>query len=173
MSSQVFLIIVLLFLILFFFGGFFGVIWLPTRKREYEQIANLIDLNPDKIFFDLGSGTGDLLFYLSKKYGIKCVGIEVSPIFYLYSKIKSIFNKRVKIYFGDFFKYDLSDADIIYVFLHPKLLSRLEEKISKEIKKETSVIISCWPIKNREALKIVEKECREPYYLYLLKPRIK
>jgi len=157
MPSQIFLLIIIAFLILVSFGGFFGVIWFPTRKRDYEKIANLASLQPDKVFFDLGSGTGDLLFYLSKKYGIKCVGIEVSPLFYLYSKIRSLFNKKVKICFGNFFKFNLSDADIIYAFLHPKLLKRLEEKINKEARREVLVIISCWPLENREPLRIEEK----------------
>ena len=169
--STFLLIIVLLFIILLSFGGFFGVIWLPTRKRDYEKIVNLANLQQDKVFFDLGSGSGDLLFFLSKKYGIKCVGIEVSPVLYLYSKTRSLFNKRVKIYFGDFFRFNLSDADIIYAFLHPKLLKRLEEKISEEIKKETSVIISCWPLEKRGSPNAVEQGSKMPYYLYLFKPR--
>ena len=173
MPSQVFLLIIISFLILFSFGGFFGVIWFPTRRKDYEKIASLASLQPDKIFFDLGSGAGDLLFYLSKKYGIKCVGIEVSPLFYLYSKIRSLFNKKVKIYFGNFFRFDLSSADVIYAFLHPKLLRGLEEKIDKEIKKKTSVIISCWPLENREPLKLEEREKERAYYLYLFAPILK
>lgn len=166
-----FIIVIILFLVLLFFGGLFGVIWFPIRKRDYEKIANLASLQSDKTFFDLGSGTGDLLFYLSKKYGIKCVGIEVSPALYLYSKIRSLFNKRVQIYFGNFFKFDLSDADIIYAFLHPKLLKRLKEKINEEVKKEVAVIISCWPFENKKPLKIEEKDERGAYYLYSFKPK--
>jgi SAM-dependent methyltransferase len=164
------LICVLLFLIFFFFGGFFGVIWFPTREKDYEKIADLASLRPDKIFFDLGCGTGDLLFFLSKKYGVKCVGIEISPLLYLYSKIRSLFNKKVKIYFGNLFKINLSEADIIYAFLHPGLLERLENKINQEAKKEVSVVISCWPLKHKELLRVDEKGEKGPYYLYLFKP---
>lgn len=171
MSLFDFIFIGTLILFLFSFGGFFGVIWFPTRKKDYEKITDLINWQAGMTFFDLGSGTGDLLFFLSKKYGIRCVGIEVSPLLYLCSKIRSLFNKKVKICFGDFFRADLSGADVIYAFLHPKLLKRLDKKISQEIKKETSVIISCWPLEDREPLKV--GKARDPYYLYLFKPMIK
>lgn len=168
MTLSIFILIIVLFLLFFSLGGFLGVVWAPTRRKDYERIASLIDWQSEKVFFDLGSGTGDLLFFLSKKYGIKCVGIEISPIFYLYSKIKSLFYKRVKIYFGNFFKFNLSDADIIYAFLHPKLLKRLKEKINKEAKKNVLVIISCWPFENIEPLKINKKQKEVSYYLYLI-----
>jgi predicted RNA methylase len=173
MDLLFFILIITLFLILFSLGGFFGVIWIPTRRRDYERIASLIDWHSEKVFFDLGSGTGGLLFFLSKKYGIECVGIEISPIFYLYSKIKSLFYKKVKIYFGNFFKFDFSDAGIIYAFLHPKLLKRLKEKINKEAKKEVLVILSCWQFENTEPLKINKKEKEISYYLYSIKPMSK
>ena len=166
-------LIVALFLILVFFGGFFGVVWVPTGKKDRERIAKLIDWQPEKVFLDLGSGTGDLLFFLSKKYGVKGVGIEISPILYLYSKIKSLFYKKVEIYFGDYSKFDFSNIDIIYAFLHPSLLKKLKEKINKEAKKEVLVILSCWKFKDMEPLRVDKKDKKRPYYLYSIKPKSK
>ena len=85
MNYKVYLLLLDIFLFLFILGGFFGALWIPTRKKNYERIASLAELKPGMIFYDLGSGSGSLLFYLSKKYNIKCVGIEISPILYLYS----------------------------------------------------------------------------------------
>src|SRR4030042_6669331 len=104
MFLKVFILIFNIILFLFILGGFYGVIWIPTKKKDYDRIAKLIDLKPGMTLYDLGSGTGDMLFYFSKRYNIKCVGIEISPILYLYSKCKFLFSKSVEIKYGDFFK---------------------------------------------------------------------
>lgn len=158
--------ILILILILFLIGGFYGVIWLPTKKKDYDRIAGLADLRPGRVFCDLGSGTGDLFFYLSRKYRIKCIGIEVSPALYLYSKIKSLFYHNVEIRYGDLFSYDLSNIDIIYAFLHPKMYSRLKTKIDHEIRKGTIIILSCWPFENTRPLKVDQGDNETIYYLY-------
>jgi len=156
--------------ILLFWGGFFDVVWLPTKKRDYNRIAKLIDLQPNEILYDLGSGTGALLFYLSKRYNIRCVGIEISPILYLYSKVKSLFYKKVNIKYGNFFNHDLSEADGVYVFLHPKAYGKLRKKFSTDLKKESKILVSCWPLNNIKPMRMSKKEGEYTYYLYKKAP---
>lgn len=160
-----FLILILL-LILLFLGALFEAPWLPTKKKDYERIIKMANLRPEMSFYDLGSGTGDMLFYLSQKYNINCVGIEISPILYLYSKIKSIFYKKVKIKYGNFYKYDLSKADVIYAFLMSKNFDRLKKEIGKKMKKDSKIILSCWPFQNCNSKQISEGNKKIPYYLY-------
>ncbi|MDP3093316.1 MAG: class I SAM-dependent methyltransferase [bacterium] len=132
--DKYFLILILFYLI--FLGALFEAPWLPTMKKNFDRIAKLAGLQPGMLFYDLGSGSGELLFCLSKKYDVNCIGIEISPLLYLYSKIKSLFFNKVKIRYGNFYKYDLSKADAVYVFLFPKAYYRLKTKISSGLKKE-------------------------------------
>ena len=164
-----FILIYFLFLTLLsliFLGAFWGIIWFPTKKEDYDRIAELANLKPGLFFYDLGSGTGDMLFYLSKKYNINCVGIEISPLLYLYSKIRSLFCNGVKIHYGNFFKYNISKADIVYVFLHPDLYIKLKEKINNELKNNSKIILACWPFQKSIPISISKKERRVTYYLY-------
>ena len=153
-------------LVLLSLGALFEAPWIPTRKKDYELIVKMAKLQPGMLFYDLGSGTGEMLFYLSRKHNINCVGIEISPILYLYSKIKSLFYKKVKIMYGNFYKHDLSKADVIYVFLMPKTLDKLKRKFSKELKKYSKIIISCWPLQNCNPKQISKNDDGIPYYLY-------
>ncbi|MDP3052123.1 MAG: class I SAM-dependent methyltransferase, partial [bacterium] len=161
-----FLILILFCLI--FLGALFEAPWVPTRKKDFDRIAKLASLRPDMLFYDLGSGSGEMLFYLSKKYDVNCVGIEISPLLYLYSKIKSLFFSKVKIRYGNFYKYDLSKADVVYVFLMPKTYHKLKVKISSELKEGAMVILSCWPFEDCKPTKINEKENSITYYLYIM-----
>lgn len=149
-----------------FTGIFFDAIWTPTKKENYNRIAQLANIRPGITFFDLGSGSASILFYFSKKYDINCVGVEISPFWYLYSKIRSLFDKKVKIKYGDFYKYNVSDADVIYVFLTPKAYSKLKAKIDGELKGGGKLILSYWPFKDREPTKVDKKEGFAPFYLY-------
>jgi len=162
--SPLFLFIILL--ILLFFGAFWRVPWIPTKKEDYERIAKLADLRENVVFYDLGSGTGGVLFYFAKKYRANCVGIEISPLLYLYSKIKSLLQKRVKILYGDFFHHDLSKADVVFIFGHPKIYKKLKEKLVKELKEEAKIIVACWPFENARPICVSKKKFGITYYLY-------
>ena len=166
--NLLFLILIILIL-LFIFGGFFGAIWVPTKRQNYERISTLTNLKPGNIFYDLGCGDASLLFYLSKKHNVKCVGIEISPILYSYSKIKSLFYKNVEIKFGNFSWYDLENADIIYVFLLPKIYNKLKNKIRKDAKENATIILSTWPFKDPKYSQISKREKDKTYYLYYKK----
>lgn len=160
------LIILEIFIALFILGGFFGAIWVPTKKKDYERIDTLMNLKSEDILYDLGSGNAGLLFYLSKKHDVKCIGIEISPIFYLYSKIKSLFYKNVKIKFGSFLWHNLKNADIIYVFLLPRTYGKLKNKLKNNTKENTKVILAAWPFENTKYSQISKKKENIDYYLY-------
>ena len=143
-----------------------GVGWFPTKKEDYNRIAKLASLKPEMLFYDLGSGTGDMLFYLSKKYNINCIGIEISPLLYFCSKIRSLFYEKVEIRYGNFFRHDLSRADVVYAFLYPKLYDKLKEKINSELKNDSKIIVACWPFEKSNPIRISKEKHRITYYLY-------
>lgn len=162
----IFFILFGILLVLLFFGALFGAPWFITKKKDYDRIAKLANLKRGTIFYDLGCGTGNMLFYLSKKYKINCIGIEVSPVLFLYSKIKSLFRGRVKIKYGNFFNYNLSKADVVYVFLMPNVYNKLKNKLNRELKNEVKVILAYWPFKKSKPIFVSKKEGDTTYYLY-------
>lgn len=166
MVFEYFLIFGIILLSLLFFGSFFEAPWAPTRKKDFERIAKIVGLKEGMLFYDLGSGTGEMLFYLSRKYKINCIGIEISPVLYLYSKIKSLFYKNVKIMYGSFYAYNLSKADVVYFFLIPRVLTKVKEKVIKKLPEDTKIIVSCWPIQNCNPIQVSKIDNGVPYYLY-------
>jgi SAM-dependent methyltransferase len=156
----------ILVLILLFLGALFEAPWVPTRKNDYERIVKLANLQPGMFFYDLGSGNGEMLFYLSRRYDINCIGIEISPILYLYSKIKSLFYKKVNILYGNFYKHDISKADVIYVFSMPKNLEKLKSGVIKKMNNNSKIVISCWPLQNYSPDQISKIDKGITYYLY-------
>lgn len=164
------LLYLLVFLILAtaVYGAFSAAPWLPTKKRDVARMIALADLKPGDCVYDLGCGDGRLVFAAAKK-GAETIGIEVFILPYLYASVKSLFNKRTKILYGDMFNYDLSRADVVFVFLLKKSYKRLAEKLKKELRPGTRVVASCWDITELKDKLVKEDKPSDqdlPIYLY-------
>ena len=141
-------ILIILFLVILFsavYAGWRGAPWVPTKKKDVERFLKLADIKPGQKVYDIGCGDGRIICAASNA-GAKGVGYEIFLAPYFFAKIKSLFYKNCKIKFKDFWRADLSDADIIYIFLIPQQYKKLEKKLRNELKKGTKVIAYVWPI---------------------------
>jgi len=120
--------------------------------------------------YDLGSGTGTLLFAAHKKEpGVQAVGFEISLFPYIIAKLHELFARTkgaVTTKFRNLFKQDLSDADLIFVFLLNKCYPRLQAKFAKELKPECIVVVEAWPLHGIQAYKVIREKGLLPVYLY-------
>ncbi|MDO8499958.1 MAG: hypothetical protein Q7S66_04895 [bacterium] len=115
--------------------------WVPSRKRDLERIFKLANGRPGEVFYDLGSGNGQLIFH-ADKLGYRAVGLEISWPLFLYSKIKQtiIGAKNTKIKLRNLFKENLGDADVVFIFGMPRVARQLQDKLLKELKPGARVI---------------------------------
>lgn len=107
---------------------------------KYLKDDNLI--NSQSVVYELGSGWGGFSLAVAKLGPKKILAYELSPVHILYSKIKAkILSSPVEFRRDDFFKADLSQADIIYTFLMPKVVERLWQKMKAECRPGTLMIL--------------------------------
>ena len=74
---------------------------------------------------------------------VTAVGIELDPLRYLWCQIMITvlgLRERVKVVYGDFFKLDLSDADVVACYLLPNTNKKLEGKLLRELHPGTRVV---------------------------------
>jgi len=125
------------FLGYFFLSGFiWGAGFEPTNRREIDTAAKLLGLHEGMTVYDLGSGTGDVLVHLAKKYKVNGVGIEVDPLKVWISRwrlSRARVGSKVKIQRANLLKADLSRADVIYVFLSggTGIMDKLANKLTE------------------------------------------
>ncbi len=86
-------------------------------------------------FIDLGCGCGGLLKNLSQvQSNGNYYGIEAAPLPYLVSKLRNIvFAPNNTIKWGDFWKDDLTQYDVVYAYLSPVPMKSLWEKARQEM----------------------------------------
>lgn len=144
--------------------------WVPTREADLVRIFSLADLRPGQVFYDIGSGTGKLVFYASKNFHAESVGLELAFPFYFYSKILQVFSGQPQVVFKwkDLYKENLNRADVVYVFGTVDTLNEnFQNKLEKEIKPGGKVISYAFKIGNlnpKEISKPNEKDL--PIYVY-------
>jgi SAM-dependent methyltransferase len=160
-----FLSLSLLVFVLFIFLNilytvFLKVPMLSTDKEVVENIVKNIDFSQAEKFYDLGSGNGKVSLEIARRFpDLECIGIELNIAAFCFSKIKNIFSKcKVDYRFGNFFKANISDADVVFIYLFPGFMERIERKFKEELKCGAIVITNTFPLKNKKPEKIIENE---------------
>ncbi len=137
-----------------------GAPFVPSKNDTAKQMIDLANIKNDSVIYDLGSGNGKLLFLASKKGGKKIIGIEINPLLVLYTNLRAILSKNTRVHarWSDFWRTNLSDADIIFVYLLPWKMEALGRKLKKETKPGTTIVSNSfvfpnWPIvaENKDA----------------------
>jgi hypothetical protein len=125
--------------------------YVRTDAKDIELIVKKLDLNSKDVFYDLGSGDGKVVFLVERFSGALGKGFELTWWTYIVSKLKSyIFNSRARFFCKDFFKADWSDATVIYGYLYPPLMGRVEEKFKQNCKPGTRAVIRDFPFPNMQ-----------------------
>lgn len=120
-----------------------GAPWVPSSLSTVHQMLNLADVKPNEIVYDLGCGDGRILVTAALKYQARAVGIELDPLRWLWCQILIAvlgLRDRVRILYGDFFKQDLSEANVVTCYLLPDTNKRLQDKLLRELKPGTRVV---------------------------------
>jgi hypothetical protein len=135
-----------------------GMSPMPTKRGVKEALLeHLPDLERGTVV-ELGSGWGNLLFPLSKKYETcSVIGYENSPILYLVSSILNHKN-NLQIFRKDFYEKSLQEANLVVCYLFPKGMDRLREKLERELKPGTKVVSHTFEIPNWTPSKTINAE---------------
>jgi SAM-dependent methyltransferase len=128
-------------------GMFAGALWaapcVPSGKKTVQKMIRAACITPSDIVYDLGCGDGRFVFAAAKAGAKKTVGIEISPLVFLYAKFRSWFlgTKNSAIRFGNFFHFsEVKDADVLFLFLLPNILEEVFREIWPHLKPGTRVI---------------------------------
>jgi SAM-dependent methyltransferase len=120
-----------------------GAPWVPTPLRIAHKMLDLAQVQPGELLYDLGSGDGRIVVLAARRFGARAVGIEIDPLRYLMTRAAvSVLgvNGQVEVVLGDFFKQDLSRADVITVFLLQDTNDLLSLKLVEELRPGTRVV---------------------------------
>lgn len=134
---------ILVFLISVFWTDFVGAPWVPTSMSMVHKMLQLAEVGPEDTVYDLGCGDGRTVVAAARRYGARAVGVEIDPLRYLWCQMLiSVLGlrDRVKIVYGNFFKQDLSGADVVTCYLLQNTNDKLREKLKRELRPGARVV---------------------------------
>lgn len=146
--------------ICFGFVLLFGAPYVPIHAKQARLAVELADLSRGDKFYELGCGDGKMLI-LAAKTGAQVVGVELNPILFLVSKLRTFKRPNIKVLYGSFWSINLSDADVVFVFLLNKFMTKLDKKLTEELKPESKLISYVFMIPDKEII-----NQKESVYLY-------
>jgi precorrin-6B methylase 2 len=117
--------------------------WVPTSMQMVNRMMEMAEVGPEDVVYDLGCGDGRMVIAAAMRYHARAVGIEIDPLRYLWCQFLITIlgqRKRIRIVFGNFFKQDLSEADVVMCYLMPDALTKLEKKFKQELRPGTRVV---------------------------------
>ena len=120
-----------------------GVPWVPTREARIRRALELANLQPDEIFYDLGAGDGRVLIMAASEFGARGIGIEIGPVQCLVGWLRILFSgcrQKVRMRCANFYKSDVSDADVVFVYATSSQTSRLLPLLEQQLRPGTRVV---------------------------------
>ena len=142
--------------------------WFPTRKNDVIRFLKLVDIKQGQKMYDLGCGDGRLVCAAANA-GANAQGIELSLLPFILASIRKVFSKnksRIKFLYKNIWATNISDADVVYVWLMPAANPKLKQKFESELRKGAKVVSYVWPIEGWQPVKVDEIRNRCKLYLY-------
>jgi hypothetical protein len=157
-----FIVISLIFLIPTGYAGWIGAPYAPTRLQAVRRAFELLDVGQEDVVVDLGAGDGGILLEAAKR-GATVEGWELSPIFFIIAYLRN----RGHIKYGNFYNKKFPQATIIFAFLMPNNMHKVETLIRERTGPKLEYVLAyAFPFKNVTPTSVVREKNCAPLYVY-------
>ena len=143
-------------------------LYLSSRKA-WLAINELLPDEPGFSFVDLGSGLGGLLAYLNEvRPGGHFHGVESAPLPFFFSWLKARLNGNgFHVTWGDFWKLNFADYDVVYAYLSPIPMTNLWCKARSEMRPGSLFISNTFVVPGVKPNKVVSLKDLNDSTLYI------
>lgn len=139
-----------------------------TGKPQHQALLNFFP-NQGGRCADLGAGIGSAVIPLAQaKPEWVFDAFEISPLIYGMGRIRSLRHPNIHWHFQRFETADLSDYDVVYVFLSPIPMSALWKKVCREMRAGSYLISNSFPVAEVAPDAVLLKETNHPLFIYRL-----
>ncbi len=135
-----FFIVILLWILV---PAFYGLPPVPTKAARIQKALKLANLKPNEILYDLGAGDGRVLLIAAHHFGAKAVGIEIGPVQCALIWLRAVasgLGNQIHVRWANFYKADLKDADVVFVYATSKEVMKLAPHLKGQMKKGSRLV---------------------------------
>jgi SAM-dependent methyltransferase len=152
--------------------------YVSSPQRVVDRMLEMAGVKSNETVFDLGCGDGRVLFTAVQKYRAKAVGIEIDGKLVEATRDqaqKFEMGNRVKVIQGNLLEADLSDADVVTLYLLTESNSLLRPRLEKMLHPGARVVsydyaVPGWKPKWVERVEDMRSSHDHLIYLYEMPP---
>ena len=147
--------------------------FVPTPQQVVDKMLELANVQKGDFLIDLGSGDGRIPVTAAQRYGVRALGVDINP-----QRIKEA-NERAKaagvtnlVEFrqADLFQTDISQANVLTMYLLPSVNMKLRPKIWSDMKPGSRVVSHAFDMGDWAPEQKVTVDGRT-VYLWIVPPR--
>ena len=159
-------------------------LYVPTPQSIVDAMLSMAKVGPKDVVIDLGSGDGRIPRTAASRHGARGIGVDIDPQLVAMARAaaqKEGVSGRTEFVAKDLWQFDVSGATVVTIYLLPRIMSRLKQKLLAELKPGTRIVahdyaLPDWvPLEQRtidEPLKLAVNGTDKAYlYLYVVPPR--
>lgn len=118
--------------------------YVKTPPEVVERMLRMVDVGPEDVVYDLGSGDGRIPIAAIRDFGArKAVGIEIDPELVRESRANANaagVAQRTRFIEGDIFETDFSEASVVTLFLFPQVNRELRPQLLSRLAPGSRVV---------------------------------
>jgi len=118
--------------------------FVPSQRKMVREMIRLARLRPDDVAYELGSGSGTILFAI--RGVVKATGIEISIPLAIYTKLRALFRANTHVVWGSFFGRNYADATVIFTYLGTNAMQRIATEIWPQLKPGARIVSSTFEL---------------------------
>jgi SAM-dependent methyltransferase len=133
--------------------------YVGAPEHAIDKMLEMANLKRGETLYDLGCGDGRIIIAAAKRYKVKAVGVEISEQL----ARKAVENARkagvqndVKVIHQDFMRTDLSDANVVTLYLATTANDTLRPNLEHYLRASTRVVSYDYPIPGWKAIETKE-----------------
>jgi precorrin-6B methylase 2 len=121
----------------------YGLPPVPTKPERIRRALQMAGLQPGETLYDLGAGDGRVLFMAVRDFGAKAVGLEIGPVQCALIWLRVVargLGDRVQVKWGNYYKADLREADVVFVYATSKEVLKLAPHLEQQMKRGARLV---------------------------------
>ena len=133
--------------------------YVPSPQEIIDRMLEVANAKQGDTIIDLGCGDGRILITAVQKFRAKAIGIEIDPRIAAQASdtiLKLGLQNKARVVHADVFDADLSQADIVTLYLTTSFNEKLRPKFEKSLRPGTRVVSHDYGIRGWNPVEVEE-----------------
>ena len=133
--------------------------YVPSPQEIIDRMLEVAQAGPGDLVIDLGCGDGRILITAVQKFKAKAVGIEIDPKMAAQASetiLKLGLQNKARVVRADVFDADLSQADVVTLYLTTSFNEKLRPKLEQTLRPGTRVVSHDYGIRGWNPVEVDE-----------------